>query len=258
VLDARLSRRGAGERVAVRLVTPADWNGAIVCLVSARGRAALGGALAADLDGGGATNGHGRGGRALVDAERVLARGAAVLALDPLLAGATPGERLPVDGGWHERYAGFTWGYNRTLLAQRVHDVLTAVAFARARPGARAVHLAGGDPSPEGGGSPAGAWAVLAAAQAGAAVERTAVDWGWDFDAVTGLDDPDLLPGAARYGGVVGFATLLAPRPLALAGARAVPAELESAWHAAEAAEPCAAIETAGILDWLLGERAAR
>ena len=36
---------------------------------------------------------------------------------------------MDVDGG----YPGYTFGYNRPLLAQRVHDLLTVIAVARAR-----------------------------------------------------------------------------------------------------------------------------
>ena len=46
-------------------------------------------------------------------------------------------DTLPVNEG----YAGYTYGYNRPLLAQRVHDVLTAVAHAKGHEKAKQVHL---------------------------------------------------------------------------------------------------------------------
>src|SRR5206468_3523836 len=72
--------------------------------------------------------------RALVDA------GYAVVAPDVLGTGElTPEKPFPVD----KNFAGYTYGYNRTLLANRVHDVLTFLAFGRGHLQAKAVHLVG-------------------------------------------------------------------------------------------------------------------
>ena len=40
-------------------------------------------------------------------------------------------------------FAGYTYGYNRSLLANRVHDVLTLIAFGTSLLKAKTVHLVG-------------------------------------------------------------------------------------------------------------------
>src|SRR5262249_26925558 len=112
-------------------------------------------------------------------------------------------------------YAGFTWGYNRTVLANRVHDILTTVALARSKNGVRKVCLAGfGE---------AGPWVVLAAALAGHRVDRTAADMNqFRLDGILNMDDPMMQPGALKYGGMPAFTALLAPRPLFLHNTRDV------------------------------------
>src|SRR5262249_40852743 len=104
---------------------------------------------------------------------------AAVLAVDPFLCGeGADNPRPPVD----PKYAGFTFGYNRPVLAHRVGDILSAVAHARDQLKARKIHLVGFDR--------AGPWAVLARALCGDAVDRCAADLdGFRFEDVTGTAD---------------------------------------------------------------------
>jgi len=131
-----------------------------------------------------------------------------VLALDPFLTGeygledkATPAPPVNRD------YAGYTFGYNRPLLAQRVHDILTAVAYARGRSEVKRIGLAGLDR--------AGPWALLAAAVARGKVERIAVELNrFRFEDIKETSDEMLLPGAVKYGGLPAFAALAAPGAL--------------------------------------------
>jgi hypothetical protein len=109
-------------------------------------------------------------------------------------------DRLQVDGR-HGQFVGYTWGYNRTLIAERVDDILAAVTAAWNSTDVVRVRLLGvGD---------AGPWVILAAALAGDAVDRTLVEGGWTFADIDSLDDPNLLPGALRYGGLRAFAALI-------------------------------------------------
>ena len=109
----------------------------------------------------------------------------------------------------NDKYAGYTFGYNRPLLAERVHDILTAVAVAKGHPQAKTVHLVGWET--------AGPWVVLARALGGDAVSRTAADLnGFRFENVKSTDDPMMLPGALKYGGLPAFAALCAPGELLL------------------------------------------
>jgi hypothetical protein len=115
------------------------------------------------------------------------------------------------DESWG-RYAGFTFGYNRPLFAQRVHDVLSLVAFARSdKLGAERVDVVGLDG--------AGHWVAAARAIAGSAIDRAAIDTArFRFASLTAIDDPDFLPGGAKYGDLPGMIALSAPHPLCLAG----------------------------------------
>jgi hypothetical protein len=104
-------------------------------------------------------------------------------------------------------YAGFTFGYNRTLLAQRVHDILTALAYAKGHEKTKTVHLVGFEK--------AGPWVLLARALCGDAVTRTAADCdGFRFDKVRTTTDEMMLPGALKYDGLPALAALAAPSEL--------------------------------------------
>lgn len=174
-----LARRDSGEVVQAALdIDPVTFAGTVV------------------LDIGGQTD--------AATATALVRRGAARLAIAPL-GSAIADAHLPVDGR-HRSYAGYTFGYNRTLLAQRVHDVLTAITYARSLPACRKVVLLGtGDFAP---------LAILAGALAGEAVAGIAADLTFDYDRVDSIDHPAFLPGAIKYGGMPAFAALCAPTPL--------------------------------------------
>src|SRR5207237_1639829 len=121
------------------------------------------------------------------------------------VASSSVRETPPVNEG----YAGYTYGYNRPLLAQRVHDVLTAVAHARGHEKTKKVHLVGF--------GKAGPWVILARALCGDAVARTAADVArFRFDTITSTENEMMLPGAVKYGGLGAFAGLCAPGELFL------------------------------------------
>ena len=106
----------------------------------------------------------------------------------------------PVDKG----FAGYTYGYNRTLLANRVHDALTLIAFARTMLESKTIHLVGWDEF--------GPIAILAKALAGDAVAKTAADLNqFHFEDIKDTADPMMLPGAVKYGGLGAFLALCAP-----------------------------------------------
>src|SRR5207237_7351567 len=119
------------------------------------------------------------------------------------VASSSVRETPPVNEG----YAGYTYGYNRPLLAQRVHDVLTAVAHAKGHEKTKKVHLVGfGE---------AGPWVMLARGLCGDAVARTAADVnGFRFEKVRRANDEMMLPGALKYGGLAGLTALAAPGEL--------------------------------------------
>lgn len=97
-------------------------------------------------------------------------------------------------------YAGYRFGYNRTLLANRAHDLLTVIAYAKSRR-PRSISLLGA--------GRAGVWTLLAHALTTDDNQFAAIDLGgFDFDQVTTTDDPMLLPGALKYGGIKAFSML--------------------------------------------------
>jgi len=108
--------------------------------------------------------------------------------------------------------AAYTFGYNHTLFAQRVHDLLTVVRWSRtagrSHPRLDFAGLNGGAP-----------WVAAARALAREAVTSTAVDTrGFRFEEVPDIYDVDFLPGAAKYGDLPGMLALGAPGRLWVTG----------------------------------------
>jgi dienelactone hydrolase len=126
--------------------------------------------------------------------------GFAVVATDYLGIGENEFEKPPaVDKG----YPGFTFGYNRPLLANRVHDLLTLVGFGQLLK-AKSIGIVGwGEMGPA---------AILAKALAGDAVARVAADMNrFRFEDIKDANDPMMLPGSVKYGGMPAFLALCAP-----------------------------------------------
>jgi hypothetical protein len=173
--------------------------------------------------------------RRLVDA------GTAVFGVDLLLQG----EFLP-DGGAASRnppaknqpvknpreFAGYTYGYNYALLAQRAHDVLNVISFVKNnehRP--ESVELIALDST-----API---AAAALARCNGAVTRAVLDTrGFRFLKLHDYLDASFLPGGAKYGDLPGLLSLAAPAKLWLGGETADSAALvKQAYAAAGAAD---------------------
>ena len=129
----------------------------------------------------------------------------AILTVEPYLTGE-PSKKSPLVD---QKYAGFTFGYNCSVLANRVDDIVTAVAYARDHLKAKKIYLAGF--------KEAGPWVVLARALCGDAVQRCAADMdGFGFESITSTKDANMLPGALKYGGMARLSALCAPGELYL------------------------------------------
>jgi hypothetical protein len=182
-----LGRRGQGEQVPALWIEGKTFNGTVVVWIDPAGKASTmsEGKLTADV-------------RAILD------RGAAILAVDVFGTGElTLDKPMTINA----RFAGYTFGYNRPLVSQRAHDILTAVAVARKQEGAKRVHLLGR--------GKAGPWVLLARGLCGDAVARTAADMDrFRFEKVRATTDEMMLPGALRYGGLPALAALAAPGEL--------------------------------------------
>jgi hypothetical protein len=97
-------------------------------------------------------------------------------------------------------YAGFTLGYNRSPLAQQTVDVLRLINAAKQHDGAKSIDLVGSGPA-----------VLLARAATRSNIANTIIDLGrFDFDQIKEPSDPRIVPGALKYGGVFGFASLCA------------------------------------------------
>ncbi len=100
-------------------------------------------------------------------------------------------------------FAGYTFGYNRTLLGHRVHDLLTLLRFIRdsdRRP--KQVHLVSRD-----GATP---YVAVAGALAGNHVDKVLIeDADFRFAKIRSWRDPNFLPGAVKYGDLPGILKLV-------------------------------------------------
>lgn len=179
-----LARPGSPARVPAIGLVPTGWkSGPVVVWVHEQGKRA---AFGAD-------------GRTPVpEVQALLAKGAAVMAPDVFLTGENGAIAGRIRVKNDDTFFGYNTGYNRSVLAERAADVRTVIAFARAL----------GPVSVTGRGR-AGVWVLAARALAGDTVARTVVDLGgFDFDQVRDVKDEQLLPGAVKYGGVRGLASL--------------------------------------------------
>ncbi|MHC4166916.1 MAG: acetylxylan esterase family protein [Planctomycetota bacterium] len=146
----------------------------------------------------------------------LLGAGMAVLSADLLYQGEFLSDGKPLAearASTNPRaFSGYTFGYNHPLFAQRVHDILTLVSFARSdKFGAKSVHLVGVNG--------AGPWVAAARAAAGAAADSAAIDTGgFRFASLDSYRDVNFLPGAVKYGDMPALLALSAPQRLWICG----------------------------------------
>ena len=176
--------------------TETDWNGDAVIWLDAEGKSSLFG-----LDG------------ELVDtAEALLEKGAAILAADLF----QQGDFLTSDSVSKQRVvenpreaAAYTFCYNHTLFARRVHDVMTLIAHAHGfepETPERVHILANGTTAPI---------AAAARALSGDMIDHCAlVTDGFRFNEIRSYRDPSFLPGAVKYGDLPALLALNAPHAL--------------------------------------------
>ncbi|MBY0588154.1 hypothetical protein K2X85_13320 [bacterium] len=179
------------ESVPTALIRPDEWDGkSLVVWVDSKGHAGLA------KEGGGGW---------IAPVETLLKRGNAVLSPDVLWTGehlrpAGPSSYSAVS----MENPRFTLTYHRSLLAHRVHDIVTSVGYAKQVLRAESVYLAGFDAS--------GPWVILASCLCRDHVRRTIADFHhFHFRDVDSLGDPMLLAGGCKYGDLIGLAHLLAP-----------------------------------------------
>ena len=180
-------RHSTGVALPYFLLTPPNANGQITVVADDPGRSAV-------------LKNH----QPTELATRLLASGQTVLSTDLALTGKLASARRPDQRGRYAsyNYAGYYFGYNPSILGERVTDLLAEIAAAHSRSG-KAVNVVGLHKG--------GVEALLAVALAGDSVNRAAIDLnGFDFGQVRDSSDEMMLPGALKYGGVNGFAALCA------------------------------------------------
>lgn len=174
-------------------------------------------------------------GRPLRAVRQLLRAGVAVIGVDLLYQGEFLADGKPLEETGRvdnpREAAAYTFGYNHSVFAQRTHDVLSVIQFAKfGREESSKVFLL----ATEG----AGPWAAAARAVAAGAVDRAAI-WtgGFRFGAVTAIHSPDFLPGGAKYDDLPGMLAVAAPGPLWLAGESEPSAFVVAAAYAAADAQ---------------------
>jgi dienelactone hydrolase len=175
-----------GEELPAVFCHPKQWNGTTTLWLGKNGRASM----------------YGADGSLQPDVKQLVEAGATVVGVDLLyqgefLADGKPLTKTPRVKNPREA-APYTFGYNHTVFAQRVHDVLTTVKFIQTheRPSKR-IQLACFDE--------AAPVAAVAAAMCGNAIDAVAIDTrGFRFGKVLDLHDPNFLPGGAKYADLPG------------------------------------------------------
>jgi dienelactone hydrolase len=148
--------------------------------------------------------------------QSLLDSGATVLGVDLLYQGEFLGEgkleRTPKVANPREA-AAYTFGYNRSVFAQRVADVLTVIKYVEGHERkSRNIDLVALD-------SVVGPIAIAARAQAGAVVNHMAAETGgFRFGRGNDLRSPNFLPGGAKYGDLPGMLSVASPAKAWLRG----------------------------------------
>ena len=141
---------------------------------------------------------------------------------------AYPGKKAADDTHWRQSSV-YLYGYNHSLFARRVHDVLTATAFVRNHETWKVKDLTVvglGD---------MGAIAAAARSIAGEAIDLAMVETeGSRFADRPTQWDQHFIPGGAKYGDVGGFLALSAPRSLWVADSdQQLQKNLQTTWKTA-------------------------
>ncbi|MGY8768398.1 MAG: acetylxylan esterase [Pirellulales bacterium] len=234
---------GKQEQLPLLFIYPSNWNGQAVIWLTENGKHEL----------------YNKEGTLIDPVQRLVNDGATVVGVDLF----RQGEFLDVDEDVTQtrkvdnkrEFAGYTFGYNHSLFAQRVHDVLTVISF-----------IDGHEMKPEKvdlvGIGKAGIWATAARAQARDVVDRAAIDTGgFRFGSLLDYRDPMFLCGGAKYADIPGLLAVAAPSKLLLAGEGKTGPKVLSAAYLANQAKDQIELSTqtgedfaAEAVDWLLSE----
>ena len=232
----RLRRHGEELPVVTFLPERTSPNKQVVIWIDGQGKSAL-------ID---------RRGRIIPEIRQLLDAGMAVLSADLLyqgefLSGGKPLTQARASTN-PRAFSGFTFGYNHPIFAQRVHDILTLISFARSdRYGVKRIHLVGVNG--------AGPWVAAARAVTGNEVDSAAIDTGgFRFANLASYRDVNFLPGALKYGDLPALLALSAPDRLWIGGETEESLSIVTAAYAASGQLQHLRIHTRqqqGMVQWL-------
>jgi hypothetical protein len=215
-----LRNKSRHEEVPVLFFLPKTWDRRVVIWLSEQGKSSL---VKED-------------GSPTAEVQKLLSAGVSVCGVDLLYQGESLADGVSVTKarkvGNNREFAGYTFGYNHALFAQRVHDVLTTIGYIKHDDAhsAEQIDLVALDGT--------GPIAAVALAQCGGAVNRAAIDThGFRFGGVADFLDVNFLPGGAKYGDLPGMLALAAPTKISLAGESTESAALTVGAYAAAGAK---------------------
>jgi len=189
-----------GEELPTVFLHPKKWNGHVVLWFDGAGKSLL-------LESSGAPS---------VAIKRLLEGGIAVASADLFAQGEFLSDGKPLTETSvvpnPREVAAYTAGYNNTVFARRVQDMLSLASFIVAdehQPKRLSIVGING----------AGPLAAAANALVGKAMSDAVIDTqGFRFTKLRSYRDPNFLPGAVKYGDVPGLLSLAAPKPLLIIG----------------------------------------
>ncbi len=182
------------ESVTLLYLQPKQWNGRTLIWPTARGIAGL-------------LNDQGQ---PSASVRKALEGGSTVIGMNLIGQGPSPLEANQIVNNGRA-FAGYTYGYNHPLFAQRVHDILSVIQHVRHHPEPHSstlelVGLAG-----------AGHWVAAARALAYEVIDRSTIDTaGFHFANLKDYRDSNFLHGAVKYGDLLGMLALGTPSHLNL------------------------------------------
>jgi dienelactone hydrolase len=241
-----LRHRARGEELPAVFLRPKQGAAGVVIWIDPAGKAGLW-----------AESGPGGPASLKPEVRKLVEAGVEVVGVDLMMQGEFLADGQPVTQTRRVKNpreaAAYTFGYNHSLFAQRVHDILSVLKHVQTRePRPRRVLLAGLNG--------AGHWVAAARAQAGKAVDAAAIDTaGFRFGKVLNLHDVDFLPGGAKYGDLPGLLALGAPGRLWLGGEGPQAPDLARTAYALAGAEKSLTLfagdskqKAAAAVNWLL------
>jgi dienelactone hydrolase len=208
LLTSKLRINSANEEVTTHFLFPKEnWSGTAYLWLSDKGLESLGGTAAPNAT-----------------AQALLAKGHAIVIPELYLQGSQTAPRLmdkAKDPNAWGHSACYTYGYNPSLIASRVHDTVTALVYIKNHPkwSVKKLILVGTE-----GAAPV---AAITAAVHSNLLTRAAIDTqGFRFAQVRDQYDPHFIPGAVKYGDLPALLRLTSPLKPAIAGEANAPKAL--------------------------------